>query len=210
MVNRFIPNSQMAWATGASLAASVGDFLLLYVANARRPEFQWPLPSPLWLWLGGLLGVLAIPLYALGYGALAKVVPQPSGRIIWLCGWITGIVGSVIHGLTTFYIYGSLQLQYIPGDPIEEVLRTGWLLPSLWLVATLAVLALTGFLTIAFWRKLLPPRLFWFNPVLMTLALSLLGLASPQLAAFLTPAAPNLAHLVFFAACLWILRNKCL
>ena len=41
------------------------------------------------------------------------------------------------------------------------------------------------------------------NPALVTLGFALLGMPVVWLRAFLVPAAPNLAHLVFFAVCAW-------
>ena len=48
----------------AAVLASLGDLLLLYFANAQRPELGLPAIGSVWLLGGGVLGALAIPFYA--------------------------------------------------------------------------------------------------------------------------------------------------
>src|SRR6186997_2609559 len=59
-------------ATLAAVCASLGDLALLYVANARRPELALPPPPDGLLLAGFYLGVLALPLYGLGYWRVAS------------------------------------------------------------------------------------------------------------------------------------------
>jgi hypothetical protein len=48
-------------------------------------------------------------------------------------------------------------------------------------------------------RSPLDRRLAILNPALLTLALGAVGVTVESLRSFLTPAAPNLAHIVFFS-----------
>jgi hypothetical protein len=72
------PARQAELAAGAALVASAGDLLLLYVANAQRAEAGLPEAGEAPLWIGGALGVVAIPFYALGYLAASRVVSPSS------------------------------------------------------------------------------------------------------------------------------------
>ncbi|HXJ32906.1 MAG TPA: hypothetical protein VMS22_02620 [Candidatus Eisenbacteria bacterium] len=56
----------------AAIAASVGDLLLLLASNAARPDLAWlPRPSGTALLAGTYLGVVAIPVYGIGYRGVA-------------------------------------------------------------------------------------------------------------------------------------------
>jgi hypothetical protein len=195
----------------AALLASAGDFMLLYVANAQREDLGLPPAGPAWLWLGGALGVLFIPLYALGYRAASRLVApasSPAAQILFVSGAVAAFLGSLIHGLTAAYISADLEAA-VPGrDPIESVLSWGVLLPALWGLAALLVLIASGlFLWFVSRGATHAPRSAALaNPALVTVVLSAVGLPFVLFRAFLTPAAPNLAHLVFFLVCTWSLR----
>jgi len=162
------------------------------------------------LWLGGALGVLAIPLYALGYCAAARMLldkgetPGAAGaaRIVGIAGSVAAIVGAMIHGLTTAYLASEVTAGAPGRDPLAAITQGSPLLVASWAVAV----ALVSCASVAFaWcvgrgGSRLPKRLAWTNPALVTVLLMLIGLPVPLLRAFLTPAAPNLAHAVFFAA----------
>src|SRR5262245_58878690 len=101
-----------ALACAAAIAASLGDLLLLWVANSLRPELGLPPPSALALPIGALLGVAAIPLYGLGYAAVARALRPSSptlARIVLVCGVGGGAVGAVIHGLTALAIRAGVD-----------------------------------------------------------------------------------------------------
>jgi hypothetical protein len=199
-------------ASVAALLASAGDFILLYVANAQREELGLPPAGPAWLWLGGALGVLFIPLYALGYRAASRLVAPASSsaaQILFVSGAIAAILGSLIHGLTTAYIGADLEAG-VPGrDPLASVVSWGVLLPTLWGLAGLCVLVASGlFLWFVGGGAAHAPRSAALaNPALVTVVLSAVGLPFLFLRSFLTPAAPNLAHLVFFLVCVWSLGS---
>jgi hypothetical protein len=189
----------------AAVFASAGDLLLLYVANARRPELGLP-PAPGGaLALGGALGVVAIPLYALGYRAAAGLVPRrsaASARTVAGLGAVAAIAGAAIHGLTARAIHIEAAAAAPAADPLAGLLASTPLL-LLWALAALCVLAASCVLAIrTLGSPLLAERLAAIaNPALLTVALVAIGLATPLGRAFLAPAAPNLAHAAFFALC---------
>lgn len=192
-------------ATFAALTATLGDLAMLYEVNARRPEFHLP-PSPyIALWLGGVLGVVAIPFYAFGYRAAACLIEAGSARdarIVRTFGAAGSLTGAIIHALTTLIIWRGRQAGTLPGDPLAAVAASP-LLVGLWGVGTvLMVIASAAFVRTVLAGGTRSPRvLAWMSPPLLSVILALAGLPSTSLRAFLTPAAPNIAHALFFAAC---------
>jgi len=201
-----------AW---AAAVASLGDLLLLYVGNAPRPELALPAVGrawPIWLWLGGGLGVVAIPLYALGYRAAARLVAEAaprSARLLSGAGAAVAVLGALIHGLTTVLLRDGLAAGAPASDPLLAVADSGLLLPAAWSLATLLVCGASAVFAWHVGRGGTTARraLGLANPALLTAVLAVAGLPWLLARAFLTPAAPNLAHLLFFAACARTLRS---
>lgn len=196
----------------AALAASAGDLLLLYVANAQRDELGLPQAGQAWLWLGGTIGVVAIPFYALGYRSASRLVAAVSVRaaqVLFVAGAAGALLGSVIHGLTAAHISTQFDAAAPGGDPLESLVSWGPLLLTLWgLAALLVVIASALFLWfVGRGTTVAPRRAALANPALATIALAAAGLPSVLLRSFLTPAAPNIAHLIFFAVCSRVLRS---
>jgi len=188
----------------AAAVASAGDLLMLWVANARRPELGLPSAGLGWLWLGCALGVAGIPLYALGWHDAARAVSaatsRRAGRAIVGLGAASAAFGTLIHGLTALEIAGAVRAGAPALDPLAAVASAGGALVALWAAAGAAVLvASLLFAGAALRRSALGLALL--VPALGTLVLAAVAAASPWLQAFLAPAAPNLAHLLFFAAC---------
>ena len=200
------PIRSLQLASVAALIASASDLALLYSVNSQRPELALPQIGAAGLEIGGVLGAFVIPVYGLGYWAAARVlVPTSPGaaRVVTLTGVGTGVVGGIIHALTAFHIHGGDTAFAAGGDPLSSMGAAGPLLPVLWGVA--ALLSLIASIQFAWLvgRGHTPasPALALANPALGTIVIAALGLPSIMLSSFLTPAAPNLAHLVFFVAC---------
>lgn len=198
----------LAIASVAAVTATGGDFMLLLVGNSMRSDSQLQQPPAIVLTLGGLLGCLSIPLYALGYAALARVIgstkPVPA-RIIRIGGIVFAALGAFIHGLTWLTIRDSAPSGSGSTTPLDAIAATGGLLLDAWIVAS--VLLLIVAIAIA-WSGLVRPRAIsvWpalFNPVVITLLIGASGAATEFGRSFLVPAAPNLAHIVFFVAALY-------
>jgi hypothetical protein len=190
----------------AALAATAGDLLLLHVANGPRPQLPGSAALPPALWLGGALGVAGIPVYALGYGAAARSLDPGeawASRTVRVTGGLAALLGGVIHGLTTLRLAADVRAGLPAGEPLAVIFASGWLILSLWGIASL--LATWASVVVARavgrGRSRLPRGLAWTNPALLTVLLGLAGLPALVLRTFLTPAAPNLAHTLFFAAC---------
>ena len=192
----------------AALTATVGDLLMLYVSNSRRPELSLPAIPAASLQVGGVLGVLASPLYAWGYHSASRIVEAASRRasraVFWL-GSIGAVLGAVIHGLTALQIHADLAAGAVARDPLSSVASWGPTILVLWALAAVSIL-LASF--VFGWVATRGPnsthRLVGLaNPALVMLVLVIVGMTTPLLRSFLAPAAPNLAHVVFFGACVW-------
>jgi hypothetical protein len=206
------PARQAELAAGAALVASAGDLLLLYVANAQRAEAGLPEAGEAPLWIGGALGVVAIPFYALGYLAASRVVAGVSARAsraLLAAGAAVALLGSVIHGLTAVHISAEVAAAAPVRDPLALLVGSDPLLLVLWCLAALAVAGASALFawSVARGGTLAPRGAALANPALVTIALAALGMPSVLLRAFLTPAAPNLAHFVFFFVCSRVLRS---
>jgi hypothetical protein len=186
----------------AALVATAGDLMLLATSNAGRPGLEWlGTPSETVLLLGTYLGALAIPCYGLGYRAVARRIDAPQARTIAALGVAGGIVGGTIHALTGLAIHVELMQGARHADPITMLGRYGAYLGPLWaLVAALSIAGSAVFaIAVARGRSTLPRWSAVANPALLTIVLVILGATSDVGRAFLVPAAPNVAHVVFFA-----------
>ena len=189
----------------AAVAASLGDAALLYVVNARRPELGLP-PAPGGLLIVGFyLGVLALPLYGLGYWHVAAGLRRddPRGaRRVFALGAYGGALGAAVHGVTAHVIRAEEMAGVPPGDPLTVVGQHGAFLVPLWIVLTLMTIAGSTIYSRAVLagRSAFPRWMAFLNPALMLVVTGLVALPSLWLRAFLLPAAPNLVHAVFFAA----------
>ena len=199
-----VAQRRLRMALFAALLASIGDVSMLYVANARRPQLALPAPPTATLWIGAALGVVAIPLYAFGYRAAASMIApanQRAARIVSWCGTVGSCVGALIHRYTGVVIDRALRYGEAPRDPLAAVAAAPALV-ALWIVAGgLVVVASLQFARAARRHpEVSVRRLAWLNPVVVTVLIALAGTATPSMQAFVVPAAPNLAHVVFFAA----------
>ena len=95
--------AELGLALAGAVAASVGDLALLWVAWAADGRLGIASPPEGTLVIGHYLGVLGIPLYALGYRALADGIREAAPRAArWVValGAVGSVVGAVVHGLT--------------------------------------------------------------------------------------------------------------
>lgn len=187
----------------AGVVATTGDLLLLYVVNAERPALELAAAPPWALAVGSVLGVAAIPFYALGYrelgSALAARAPTRA-RVVQAAGAVAAILGAIIHGLTGGLIERDLASPGPARPPFEAMMA--WndpLLPALWVAATLLVVLASIAMARDAGESGLPLTVRVFNPVALTLALGGIGLGGELGRSFLTPAAPNVAHALCFA-----------
>jgi hypothetical protein len=200
-------------ASAAAVIATVGDLLMLLVANALRPELDLYRPSGFVLSAGGILGVAAIPFYALGYRAVACTIRHSSftlSRIVLICGFGTAAIGALIHGLTAFSIRDSISSGSAVGSPLESIAASGWLLLMSWGIASFLVLTASLAILVAAssGSRPLPRWLSCLNPALVTFVLGAAGFPWELGRSFLLPAAPNIGHVVFFCSALYALGRS--
>lgn len=198
---------ELGIASGAALAATLGDLLMLFVGNSLRPELQLPRPPGIALPIGGLLGVAAIPLYALGYRAVARAIGRSSraqARVVFVSGSAAAILGALIHGMTAVSLGRAVAGGAAARAPLETIAAEGGSLLAAWGVASLLVLlaSLAVFVAGTSRARALPRHLGWLNPAALTLLFGAAGLPWELGRAFLLPAAPNLAHAAFFFSAL--------
>jgi hypothetical protein len=193
------------YAIVAALLATCGDLLLLWVTNAARPDLALPHPPRGALAIGTYLGVLAIPLFGVGYwhaaAGLAPGSPR-AARLVFLLGAYGGAVGGVVHGLTGLIIHIERHAGTPVVDPFTALTPYRPYLLPLWglLTVFLVVGSVLYALAITRRRTVYPRWMALLNPVLIVVALSAVGSTSPVLRAFLVPAGPNVAHVIFFVA----------
>jgi hypothetical protein len=182
----------------AAVLASVGDLLLLATANAGRPGFEWlPDRSDALLLVGTYLGIAAIPCYAIGYRQVAERLTPTLRRPLVALGTVGGVIGGTTHGLTGLVIHVAP-----PGDdPFTVVARYGAYLLPLWALVVVVSVVGSGLYAAAILRgdADVPRWMALVNPVTLTGAFVAIGAMTPAGEAFLVPAAPNLAHVAYFA-----------
>jgi hypothetical protein len=195
----------------AAFVATFGDLLMLYVSNSRLTELLLPALPATCLWVGGVLGVLGIPFYVLGYHAASRIlgaVSQGAARAVFLLGSLGASLGAVIHGVTALKIHADLEAGAAAQDPLSSVASWGPTILVLWALAAALVLSASALFGWFVTRGVgsVPHLVGLANPALVTVALIAMGIWTPLLRSFLIPAAPNVAHVVFFGACFWVHR----
>jgi uncharacterized protein DUF6796 len=198
------PRRDARLAAAAALVASAGDLLLLWTANTERPELGFFPPPPDGVTVAGAwLGVLAIPLYALGYRAAACALAPASARAArWVggLGAYTAAIGAAVHGITAVLVANARHAGVPPTDPLAFVAQSGPYLVPFWVIGTVATIAGSAIFaaTVLGGRTALPRWMAAANPALLILVVGTLAAPSAWLRAFLVPAAPNLVHVLFF------------
>lgn len=196
-------STALVFATLASVAATAGDFLMLYVVNAGDAALNLPPYETAWLPIGYFLGILAIPLYGLGFWAIAKILSPSApraGRVVLVSGVIMAVFGGIIHGVTGITIESQIRTGGAQLEPLAAILEYDVYLLPLWTIASiLSVIGAIGFaIGVVFGKTIFSRFIAAFNPVLLTLCIGIAGSSTPLLQVFLIPAAPNIAHALFF------------
>ena len=193
-----------AWiAAAAAAAASVGDLLLLVVANVAIPGLPVGTPSgDRALVAGHYPGVLAIPLYALGYRYVGRRLGPPYERTVTALGACGAIVGGTIHGVTSVAIAaGGLGATQFGSSLVPTSSPFAAYLLPLWALATAAVLGVSVAFTTGVARGGGDYRRWMAlaSPAALVVATGACASLFTSLHALLVPASPNLVHVVFFA-----------
>ncbi|MEW5740610.1 MAG: hypothetical protein AB1938_16900 [Myxococcota bacterium] len=158
---------------------------------------------------GAHVGMLGLALYAVAYRSAELLLPGWPGKVVWLAGALGGGIGAAVHGTT-----GMAILSARPGEtgtflaPSETFGAAPAIIPPLWaFVAVLGVVG-SGFfaVVVARGKSVLPRWAAAVNPALLSVAVSLVGVASPNPEAVLALSA-NVAHILFFGGLLVALRR---
>lgn len=186
----------------AAALASVGDFGMLYAGQqAGDPSLGWPAPPPSTLAVSQWLGAFLIPLYGVGYAALARGLEGRAQSIVYWLGIYTSALGGVIHAVTGLAILHS---------PIDATGSAGafaiapsslpFLLPFV-LVVIIGLLIASAFFASAVLRgeSVYPRWLGFMNPVSCVVLVICIGLPFDYGWLFLIPMAPNVGSAAFFA-----------
>ena len=191
-------------AAGAAVAASAGDLLLLAVATPATPALAvgTALGRQV-LVIGHYLGVLAIPLYALGYRYVGDRLGPPYARPLTALGLCGGIVGGTIHGVTSVAIAagGLGAATQLGSSPVPASSPFAAYILPLWAIVTAAVLAGSVAFTIAVMRGN-GDYVRWMalaSPAALVVVIGACASVSSAARALIAPAAPNLARVAFFA-----------
>lgn len=188
----------------AASAASTGDLLLLWFASAGRADLGLPALPDGALLAGHLLGVFAIPLYGVGYWGVSRAIGathRRAAQFVFVTGALGGAYGGAVHGITGMAERLQAAVGIAPGDPMAFVEQLGGFLVPLWIVVAVAIAAGSIVFAGAVWRgdTALPRWMALANPIALVLVAALLGAPTPLGRAVLVPAAPNIAHVWFFA-----------
>ena len=199
---RLNPGVALVLATISAVLATFGDFLMLYVVNANA-VLNLPSHETILLPLGFFLGAFAIPLYGFGFWAIAKIFEPGAlraGRFVLVSGVMMAIIGGIIHGVTGISIEAQLRAEGSHLAPISSLLEYGVYLIPLWAIASvLCFIGAVGFISgVISGRTIFSPFIAVFNPVVLTVVVGLTGSMTPTMQVFLIPAAPNVAHVLFF------------
>jgi len=198
---------RLAVALAGAVAASAGDLGLVWVGLAHDGAFGLPAPWPGMLLLGHYLGVLGIPLYGLGYAALAAGIRGGSpraARAVCLLGAVGAVVGAVVHGLTGALTHAAIRTGASTAPSAMLAIPEAAFLLPLWGIVALALAAGSLAFAAAVGRggTRYPRWMAFCNPLAATGVIAGLAAPLPLLAALVVPAAPNLAHVVVFTVAL--------
>jgi len=185
----------------AAIVASACDLMMLSVVIV--PPAELLLSPNLLLGVSALFGTISIPFYAMGYVAIARSLDPIHSRLrrtIESSGLVVGIVGGLIHAITALLIYREQSSGGVWA--VEDAVRSGPLLPTLWAIALVASVVATIAVILALFtgRGSFPRVVAILNPIAVTVLIvgAVLGGGSEEMAEFVVPAAPNLAHIIFF------------
>ena len=198
---------ELLLALAGAVAASVGDLALLWVAWAADGRLGIASPPAGTLIAGHYLGVLGILLYGLGYRALAggiRAVAPRAARAVALLGAVGSVVGAVVHGLTAALTATALRTGAPTAPDAMAAIPEAALLLPLWAIVAVALALGSAVFATAVGQggTRFPRACAACNPLLATLVIAVVATPFPLAAAFVVPAAPNLAHVVVFATML--------
>lgn len=202
-------------ATLGALVVGIGEFTFqfsprggyegsdyLYFLDVSQARLSW----------GHFIGVLAVPLYLVGYwhvGQMLQSVSRALGAAVFGLGTYAFIIADVWLGGR---VNLALTVQARDAAPAEMQDRFSTLLEGLSahneplinivrvLVLVISILMIYGILT---GRSAYPRWLVIFSPVVLLIQIFVLYGIAPGIGVYLLPAAMNVSHVIFFALSTW-------
>lgn len=194
----------------------IGEFAMQFSPEGgyESPDYRYFLGvSAARLHFGHFLGVLAVPLYIVGYWHVSRVLEPASAwlrRGVLLLAGYTFAVANVWLGQRIF-LAQTVQARADAGPELEEFL--GVLLeqfaannePLIQLVRVL-VLVLSVAIVVPIWRRQTgyPRWMVAFTPIVLLAAIFASYFLVPSVGVYLLPAAMNVAHVIFFGLSTWV------
>jgi hypothetical protein len=179
------------------------------VSYAGRGDLGVTAPPAGVLMAATYVGVLAILCYAVGYWQVAcglLAAGERPARRVFLFGAAMAGVGGVIHGMTGL----TIRYEGLSGGDLSPARAIAMLLP-LWLLG----LACGGVVAVSYVGAIVrgptayPRWMAAANPMVLPVAVAGLSVFfGPRVRAFVVPAAPNIAHAIFFGLTAAALRRR--
>ena len=162
--------------------------------------------------IGHFLGVLAAPLYLVGYWHIAQML-RPAGR--WLAATVFGlgiyafIIGDVWLGGRVNLAFAVKAREMAPegmrmllsdllndisahNEPLINIVRV--------LILIISVLMVYGIFT---GKSFYPRWIVIFTPIILLVQIFALYVLAPGIGVYVLPAAMNVSHLIFFGLSTW-------
>lgn len=129
-------------------------------------------------------------------------------QVTTVAGFATGLIGAVVHGDTALLIARQTQAGSETADPAQAILAAGPTLLWLWAAVAVGLIVASAAFAAGHGRRFgFTHPLTLLNPFSLTLRLVVIGSVGTWGRAFLQPAVPNLAHLLFFVLFLRLHRT---
>jgi hypothetical protein len=202
-------------ATLGALVVGIGEFMFqfsprggyegsdyLYFLDVSRARLSW----------GHFIGVLAAPLYLVGYWHVAQML-RPVGRLlaatIFGLGAYAFIIGDVwLGGRVNLALTvkaratAPVEVQALFSDLLSDLSAHNEPLINIVrvLVLVVSILMIYGIFT---GKSPYPRWLIIFSPIVILIQIFALYALAPGIGIYLLPAAMNIAHVVFFAFSTW-------
>jgi hypothetical protein len=201
---------QLALAAFGAILAVTSDLLLVAV---QLEVLSISNPAPWKFALITFLGSAGIGTYAIGYPAAARLSHFLGARergLVVSSSIALALVAVSIHAYTGYAVWLIANGKAVPVTPLDAVFSWGRLYQAGWIVAVLLVLLLSMLLL----RRMLNASTIAIRiigsgtPAILSAALCGLLLPYQHLREILIPLIPNVAHMLFFAACAAFARRR--
>jgi len=206
--NNFIRTAGLI-AVFATMAVAFGDELSLYSPSGFDAVGYTHLHSisELRLKWGYFLGVFGLPFFILGFWHIYQGLKSAGTWLslpVFLINTFVVVIGAVTHGQTALLALLLQAQEKVSGEAISVLAQTldqfrSYYDPILLMMRVLTLITSIWFVIAVLSRRTRYPRwMAFFNPWSILIVLMVPGFISPNIGAYLTPPAFNIAHMLFF------------